>query len=66
MKLISTDWHRLWLFYNFFGGTFGKGTQPYDFLKFNVIQKLAYNIKYISQINGGLPMFFGNSRFKIF
>ena len=28
----------------------------------NVIQKLAYKAKCISQINGGLLMFFGNSR----
>ena len=40
---------------------FSKGTQPTDSIKPHVILKLAYKVKYISQINGGLVMFFGNS-----
>ena len=33
---------------------FSKGTQPFDYIKRNVIRKLAYEVKYTSQINGGL------------
>ena len=36
-----------------------KDIQPFDFIKRNIIQQLAYETKYISQINGGLIMFFG-------
>ena len=36
--------------------------QLLDFIKPNIIQKLAYKFKYISHINGGLIMFFGNLR----
>ena len=42
--------------------TFSKDTQPFDFIKCNIIRKLAYKVKNISQINGGLIMFFGNLR----
>ena len=45
---------------------FSKAIQPYDFIKPNVIQKLAYEVKYISQINGGLIMFFRKFKNKIF
>ena len=31
-----------------------KATQLFDFIKLNIIQRLAYKVKYISQINGGL------------
>ena len=30
---------------------FSKGTQQFDFVKRNIIQKLAYKVKYINQIN---------------
>ena len=40
------------------GSLFSKATQPSDFIKPNVIRKLAYKVKYIGQINGGLIMFF--------
>ena len=44
-----------------------KATQPFDFIKPNIIQKLAYKVKYISQINGGLIMFFlENSKVRFF
>ena len=33
---------------------FSKGIQPFNFIKHNIIQKLAYKVKYISQINGHL------------
>ena len=33
---------------------FSKGTQPFDYIKRNIIRKLAYEVKYTSQINGGL------------
>ena len=36
------------------------------FIKANIIQKLAYKVKYICQINRGLMFFFGNSRIGIF
>ena len=39
--------------------------QPFDFIKGNIIWKLAYEAKYIRQINGGL-MFFENSRIILF
>ena len=62
MELISTDSHRLWLCHKFLCSIFSKGTQPFDFIKCNIIRKLAGKVKFISQINGGLTMFFGNSR----
>ena len=37
---------------------FSKAIQPLDFIKANIIQKLAYKVKYISQINGGLITLF--------
>ena len=43
-----------------------KGIQSFDFIKPNVIRKLSNKIKYISQINGGLIMFFGNLRIRYF
>ena len=51
VSTVSTHCHRLWLC---------KGTQPFDFIKRNVIRKVAHKVKYISQINGGLIMFFAN------
>ena len=36
---------------------FSKNTEPFDFIKCNVIQKLAYEVKYIDEINGGLIVF---------
>ena len=47
-----------------FCSIFSKGKQPFDFIKRNVIRKLAYKVKYIGQINGGLIMFFANSRIR--
>ena len=41
---------------------FSKSTQQSDFLKQNIIRKLTYKVKYISQINRGLIMFFTKSR----
>ena len=35
-----------------------KATVPVDFIKPNIIKKLANKVKYIGQINGGLIMFF--------
>ena len=40
---------------------FSKGTQPFDFIRPSTVQKLAYKVKHISQVNGGLIMYFGNS-----
>ena len=45
---------------------FSKATQLQDFIKPNVIRKLAYKVKYISQINGGLIMFFRKFKDQIF
>ena len=39
-----------------------KGTKPFDFIKRNVIRNLAHKVNFIGHINGGLIMFFGNSR----
>ena len=64
MELMST--HRLWLCYQYLCSTFRKGTQPFDFMKRNIIRKLATKVKYVSQINRGLIMFFRNSRISFF
>ena len=47
---------------------FSKATKPFDFIKPNVIQKFDNKLKYISEINEGLIMFFfpGNSRIRLF
>ena len=66
MKLISTHSRRLWLCYKFLCTIFSKGTQPFDFIKRNVIQKFGCKVKYITQINGDLIMFFGNSSIRFF
>ena len=52
--------------YNFLCTISNKSTHPFDNIKPNVIQRLAYKVKYISQINGGLIMFFGNLRIGFF
>ena len=57
-------WHRWWLYYKFLCSIFSKGKQSFDFIKRNVIRKLAYKVKYINQINVGLIMFYGNSRIR--
>ena len=41
-------------------------TQPFYFIKCNIIWKLANKVKNICQINGGLIMFFENSRLRFF
>ena len=33
----------------FWCGVYGKGTQPFDFIKLKEIQKLADEVKYVSQ-----------------
>ena len=58
MELISIHWHRLLLCYKF------HVMQSFDFIKCNIIQKLACKVKFISLITGGLIMFFGNSRIR--
>ena len=65
MELIAIHSRRLWLCYKIIRSIyFNKGTQTFDFdfIKRNVVQKLAYKVKYSSQINGGLIMFFRNSK----
>ena len=37
---------------------FSKATQPFNFIKTNVIQKVDEKLKYISEINEGLIMYF--------
>ena len=51
-------------FYRFLCSVFIKSTQTFDSMKPSVIWKLTYKVKYISQINGALIMFFRNSRIK--
>ena len=48
----------------FLSTTLSKDTQPFDFIKYNIIPKLAYKVKNISQINVALIMFFGNLRLR--
>ena len=57
---------QFWPCCKFMFSIFSKAVQPYDFIKPNVIQKLAYKVKYISQINGGLIMFFRKLKNKVF
>ena len=66
IDLVSTHWHRLWQCYKFLCSIFSKATQPFDFIKWNIIWKLGYKVKYISQISRTLIMFFTNSRIKLF
>ena len=66
MELVSTHRHRFWLSYKFLCTIYSKSTQRFDFIKHNIIQKLAYKVKYISQINGSLIVFFENSRIRFF
>ena len=60
MTLLSTRWLDCGFVINFCVVYFGKGTQPFDFIKHNLIQKSVYKIKCIIQTDGGLIMFFGN------
>ena len=46
--------------------TFSKATQPFDFIRPSLIRKLANKVKYISQINRGLVMFFWKFQKNIF
>ena len=55
---MTTQWCRSWLSYKFLCSIFSKGKQPFDFIKRSIIPKLTYKVKYISQINGGLLIFF--------
>ena len=48
----------------FLSTTLSKDTQPFDFIKYNIIPKLAYKVKNISQINVALIMFFRNLRLR--
>ena len=45
---------------------FSKNTQHFNFIKRNVNRKLVYKFKCISQMNGNLIMFFGNSKIRFF
>ena len=66
MELISSHGLSLWLCYKFLCNLFSKGTQLFDSIKRTVIRKLAYKVKYISQISRGLIIFFGNLRIRFF
>ena len=62
MELIAIHSHRLWICHQFLCSIFSKILQQFDFItqhKF-VIRNVIYKVKDISQINGGLLMFFGN------
>ena len=55
----------MWHFCKFICSIFSKATETLDFIKCNIIQKLAYKSqKYISQVNGGLNIFFRNLRIR--
>ena len=57
-NLILTHGHRFRLCSKLMCSRFSKATQPLAFIKHNIIRKLAYKVKYVSQINGGLIIFF--------
>ena len=42
-----------------------KGTQPFDFVKRNIIRKLVYKVEYIDQINGIFRKFKSKIFFKL-
>ena len=58
--LLSIHWHRLWHCCKFMCSIFGKSTKPFAFIKPNIIQKLAYKIKYISQTMNAFRKFESN------
>ena len=64
MELTSTYWHSGFVLHFCAVNLFSNGTQPFDFIKPNVIGKLALKVKCNSQVNGGLIMFFGNLRIR--
>ena len=66
MELVSTHQHIFWLCYKSLCSIHSKGTRRFDFIKYNIIRKLAYKVKYTSQINGDLIVFckFKNKIFK--
>ena len=66
MELVSTHWHRLWLCHKFLGSMFSKDLQPFDSIKHNIIRKLAYKVKYNSQINGSFDHVLRKFKNKIF
>ena len=45
---------------------FSNGISPFDFIQCYLIRKLAYKVKYISQINRCLIMFLENLRIRFF
>ena len=45
---------RLWACYKFLCSMFTEDTKLLDCIKHNVIQKLAYDVKYNDQINGAM------------
>ena len=65
MEFISSHWHRFRHFCKFMWSIFAKATQSLDFIKPNLIRKLAHKVKYINQINGVLIMFFQKFENKI-
>ena len=66
MELKPTHWRKPQLCYKFLCSLFNKDTYPFDFIKPNIIWKLNFKVKCISQINGGLIMFFENSGIRFF
>ena len=45
MELISTDWRRLWLCSKFLCSIFSKDKEPFNFIKRDIIKKLATKVK---------------------
>ena len=66
MESIPTHGRKPQLCYKFLSSLFNKDTYPFDFIKPNVIWKLNFKVKYKCQVNGGLIMFFENSRIRFF
>ena len=57
---------RLWLCFKLLRSIFSKSTQPFDFIRRNIIWKLTYKVKYINEINEVLIIFFANSGIRFF
>ena len=66
MELITTHCSRSGLCYKVLCSIFSKGSQPFDFIKRNVFRKIAYKVKCIGQMNGGLILHCRNSRIRFF
>ena len=47
----------MWLPYKFLCSIFSKDTKPFDFMKYNIIPKLAYKVKHMFFVNWRIRFF---------